>query len=128
MRVYRKSKDKDTYIFREDHLTLSTIATAKGYDAPVVFLAGVDCFETTERDRALFYVGATRAKHVLYVSGRTLRGPQGKLLSEVAVADFMLDNSPSTGASSINILTVISPGATSGKDKNSRIKLSSHIR
>jgi len=86
MRVYGKSKDKspDTYIFKEDHLTFSTIASAKGYDAPVVFLAGVDYVETTEKSRALFYVGATRAKHMLYISGKASSGPNGELLSEAA--------------------------------------------
>lgn len=61
--------DKDQYIFREGHLTISTTHGAKGYDAYVVFLVGVDLFDLNERDRASFYVGATRAKMVLYVSG-----------------------------------------------------------
>jgi len=82
VRVYRKSEDKNAYIFRDDCLTLSTINSAKGYDAPVVFLAGIDRFGTTETDRAFFYVGATRAKHILYVSGLNLTGRQETLLSE----------------------------------------------
>ena len=80
--MFGKSDDKDTYLFRDDHLTLSTIASAKGYDAPVVFLAGVDRFGTTETDRALFYVGATRAKHVLHISGMKLISPTETLLAE----------------------------------------------
>jgi hypothetical protein len=84
VRVYGPRGDRDAYIFREGHLTLSTIFSAKGYDVPVVFLAGVDRLTTTEQDRALFYVGATRAKHMLYVSGTTARGQQTELLAEAA--------------------------------------------
>ena len=76
LRVYRQSHDKDSYLFRENHLTLSTIASAKGYDAPVVFLADMDRFEGTPQDRALFYVGATRAKHFLYLLGVNHRGQE----------------------------------------------------
>lgn len=63
-------KDKDQYIFREGHLTVSTIASAKGYDAYIVFLGGIDTFDpANNKDRAMFYVGATRAKLLLYLSG-----------------------------------------------------------
>jgi superfamily I DNA and RNA helicase len=61
--------DKDSYIFRKGHLTISTTKGAKGYDAPVVFLVGADQFENTREGRASFYVGATRAKMLLFVSG-----------------------------------------------------------
>jgi superfamily I DNA and RNA helicase len=81
LHVYGKSLDKDSYLVREDHLTLSTIASAKGYDAPIVFLADVDRFEGTPEDRALFYVGATRAKHQLYLLGVTKPGHE-TLLNE----------------------------------------------
>jgi superfamily I DNA and RNA helicase len=61
--------DKDNYIFKENHLTISTTKGAKGYDAYVVFLVGADLFETNDEGRASFYVGATRAKLALYVTG-----------------------------------------------------------
>jgi superfamily I DNA and RNA helicase len=64
-----KNPDKDSYIFRKGHLTISTTKGAKGYDAPVVFLAGADQFENNREGRASFYVGATRAKMLLFVSG-----------------------------------------------------------
>lgn len=73
-----KSDDKDRYIFRERHLTLSTTRGAKGYDAFVGFLLGADEFAPTLQGRASFYVGATRAKYMLTVTG--LEG--GELLQE----------------------------------------------
>ncbi|HXS95473.1 MAG TPA: 3'-5' exonuclease [Candidatus Limnocylindrales bacterium] len=82
MRVYGQSPDKESYLFREDHLTLSTVASAKGYDAPVVFLADVDRYQGTPEDRALFYVEATRAKYLLYLLDEKKRG-QDTLLDEI---------------------------------------------
>jgi superfamily I DNA/RNA helicase len=67
---YGKRDDRNNYIFRENCLTMSTVHGAKGYDAYVVFLAGTDVFSEDEAGRATFYVGATRAKQVLYVTGR----------------------------------------------------------
>jgi superfamily I DNA and RNA helicase len=61
--------DQDTYIFRKNHLTISTTFGAKGYDAQIVFLVGVDQFSTDKKGRASFYVGATRSKMLLYLSG-----------------------------------------------------------
>lgn len=66
---FGKHEDKDRYIFQPGCLTLSTVYGAKGYDAPIVFLAGADRFESTKEGRAGFYVGATRAKLLLYVTG-----------------------------------------------------------
>lgn len=63
------SRDKDEFIFQRGKLTISTIYGAKGYDAPIVFLCGVDKFELESEGRASFYVGATRAKYNLYLSG-----------------------------------------------------------
>ena len=63
---------RDEYIFKPKHLTLATPNAAKGYDAHVVFLVGADLFPAEGDEnagRAAFYVAATRAKNVLYVSG-----------------------------------------------------------
>jgi superfamily I DNA/RNA helicase len=73
---------------------LSTIASAKGYDAPVVFLADMDRFEGTPQDRALFYVGATRAKHFLYLLGVNHRG-QETLLDEARRVQKALEGTAS---------------------------------
>jgi superfamily I DNA and RNA helicase len=61
--------DQDRYIFEPGYLTISTIHGAKGYDAMVVFLVGVDQFDDEPKDRAIFYVGATRSKLALYLTG-----------------------------------------------------------
>lgn len=64
--------DRDRYILSPGQLTLSTVYGAKGYDAHVVFLVGADLFPASgdeNKGRAAFYVAATRAKHLLYVTG-----------------------------------------------------------
>ena len=66
---FGSNKDKDRYIFQAGKLTISTIYGAKGYDAPIVFLAGIDRIRTDKEGRAAFYVAATRAKMFLYLSG-----------------------------------------------------------
>ncbi|TVR19503.1 MAG: DUF2075 domain-containing protein [Anaerolineaceae bacterium] len=66
-----RRKDRDSYIFCPDHITISTTRGAKGYDAQVVFLIGVDTFDLDEANRSSFYVGATRTKLALYVTGVT---------------------------------------------------------
>ncbi len=81
IKPYGESPEKDQYIFRDDYLTLSTTRGAKGYDAHVVFLIGTDQFIPDTTGRASFYVGATRAKTLLYISG--LDKP-GTLLTEAA--------------------------------------------
>lgn len=69
MRPYGESPDRNEYIFREGYLTISTTHGAKGYDAQIVFLAAADLFGPEKQGRASFYVGATRAKMVLYITG-----------------------------------------------------------
>jgi len=71
--------DKNNYIFQPKCLTISTIHSAKGYDAPIVFLFGIDTLSEDEKGRAIFYVGSTRAKYKLYLTGK--RGGSS-LLSE----------------------------------------------
>jgi superfamily I DNA and RNA helicase len=69
VKPFGKDGDQDTLIFKKNSLTLSTVHGAKGYDAYVVFLAGADLFREDEAGRASFYVGATRAKLTLHVTG-----------------------------------------------------------
>jgi superfamily I DNA and RNA helicase len=83
----KKNVDKDSYILQPGKLTLSTTKGAKGYDAYVVFLIGADQFPNTREGRASFYVGATRGKLALYVSGRN---SPGSLLNEAAGVHQML--------------------------------------
>lgn len=59
---------KDAAAVEVGRITVSTIASAKGYDAPYVILASAhDCGDGTE-GRATFYVGCTRARDWLDVS------------------------------------------------------------
>jgi superfamily I DNA and RNA helicase len=84
---YGQSSDRDKYIFREGHLTISTTHGAKGYDAQIVFLAGADLFDLENEGRASFYVGATRAKMMLYITG--LDSP-GALIKEAEAINTAL--------------------------------------
>jgi superfamily I DNA/RNA helicase len=59
---------KDELIRKEGCVTLSTIKSAKGYDAPVSVLMAAQEFGTDSESRAGFYVGATRAQVRLYVT------------------------------------------------------------
>jgi hypothetical protein len=69
-----RESEKDEYIFADSELTVSTINSAKGYDAQIVFLLAADTFTTEPEGRASFYVGATRAKLLLYVTGLSTTG------------------------------------------------------
>jgi superfamily I DNA and RNA helicase len=71
---------KSRSLIEDGTLTISTIASAKGYDAPIVFLLGVDELATDTKGRASFYVGATRAKLILNLSG--MRRSERSLLDE----------------------------------------------
>jgi superfamily I DNA and RNA helicase len=62
-------QDIDQYIFQPGKLTISTVAGAKGYDAPIVFIVGANRFGTDIEGRAAFYVAATRAKMFLQITG-----------------------------------------------------------
>lgn len=73
---------KDAPLFSPSVLTVSTIASAKGYDAPIVFLIAADLLKTDTEGRASFYVGATRAKLLLNITG--LINPPSTLLHEIA--------------------------------------------
>src|SRR5690606_23093277 len=62
----------DDLLIVSEQLTLSTIYAAKGYDAPIVFLVDIDQLEANVLGRVLFYVGVTRAKRYLVVTGLDL--------------------------------------------------------
>lgn len=63
-------------------LTLATIAAAKGYDVPFVILMDADQLPASVTGRATFYVGATRAKRYLVITG--VKTPDS-LLSEAQI-------------------------------------------
>ncbi len=59
--------DKDNPAGQQGRLTVSTVASAKGYDAYCVLLASANEFSTDVTGRASFYVGCTRAAEYLEV-------------------------------------------------------------
>jgi len=87
IRPYGQNPDRDEYIFREGYLTISTTHGAKGYDAQIVFVVGTDLFDTENEGRASFYVGATRAKMLLYISGLDR---SGTLIAEAEAVNTVL--------------------------------------
>ncbi|MCL2661197.1 MAG: hypothetical protein FWD64_11875 [Acidobacteriaceae bacterium] len=91
----KNNPDKDRYIFENGCLTLATVKAAKGYDSPIVFLMGVDSFTESVEDRAQFYVGATRAKVCLFVTG--IRG-QGLAEEAEAVSKLLATSTPNPDA------------------------------
>jgi superfamily I DNA/RNA helicase len=60
--------DKDGLAVQPNRVTVSTIASAKGYDAPYVFLVSLDDVPDDVEGRASVYVGCTRAREWLEVS------------------------------------------------------------
>lgn len=94
--------EKNLYIFQKNALTVSTVHGAKGYDAGIVFLTGLHDFSAEKMQgyeeerksiheaecRAMFYVGATRAKYQLYLSGVKDNGKS--LLNEIEKMHLML--------------------------------------
>jgi superfamily I DNA and RNA helicase len=70
---------KDDYILKPGHLTATTTRSAKGYDGYVAFVVGADTFPLTSQGRASFYVGCSRARLRLYVTGI---GGNGTLIEE----------------------------------------------
>ncbi|MEW5796766.1 MAG: UvrD-helicase domain-containing protein [Candidatus Zixiibacteriota bacterium] len=84
--------DVDSYNEIEDKLTLMTIHSAKGLEYATVFLVGLEeglfPLQRTltepaelEEERRLFYVGATRARHKLFLSSAASRFRFGEVIS-----------------------------------------------
>jgi hypothetical protein len=89
------AESKARPLIEDGTLTVSTIASAKGYDAPVVFLLGVDDLATDTKGRASFYVGATRAKLSLTITGvvrdtRTLLDEVARTATALGPADRVI--------------------------------------
>ncbi len=80
----------DLYDEQAGAVTLMTLHNAKGLEFPVVFIVGMEdgvfphmrCMgseESMEEERRLFYVGVTRAKELLYLTGAAYRSQYGDL-------------------------------------------------
>jgi hypothetical protein len=77
--VHLPFKDKDRPLGEPGRLTISTVASAKGYDAYCVLLASANEFPTDVKGRANFYVGGTRAVERLDVFANEATGLAGEL-------------------------------------------------
>jgi superfamily I DNA and RNA helicase len=66
---------KRSHQFNAGHITIGTVGRLKGYEAPVVFVIAADRFGVDPRGRASFYVAVTRAKQLLYISGKRTLEP-----------------------------------------------------
>ncbi|MBD3373474.1 AAA family ATPase [candidate division KSB1 bacterium] len=86
--------DIDNWDDRANAVTLMTLHAAKGLEFSVVFIAGLeeglfplsrslDDSAALEEERRLFYVGATRAKHKLYLSWARNRRRYGERINSV---------------------------------------------
>lgn len=65
--VHLAFKEKDAPLCPAGKVTVSTVHSAKGYDAFIVLLAGANDFRTDVTGRACFYVACTRAVERLEV-------------------------------------------------------------
>ncbi len=83
------SSDIDSYSEKEERVALMTLHSAKGLEFPVVFIIGMEeklipHFNSikddgdVEEERRLFYVGITRAREKLYLTGARSRRFFGK--------------------------------------------------
>lgn len=83
------SSDIDSYSEKEERIALMTLHSAKGLEFPVVFIIGMEeklipHFNSikddgdVEEERRLFYVGITRAREKLYLTGARSRRFFGK--------------------------------------------------
>ena len=95
--------DIDDAKLDSDKFTLMTLHSAKGLEFPVVFLAGMEegLFpharswmddEEMEEERRLCYVGITRAKQLLYLTGARVRTIYGR--TEVSEPSRFLEEIP----------------------------------
>ncbi|MDM8001032.1 MAG: hypothetical protein QUS33_13870, partial [Dehalococcoidia bacterium] len=82
--VHVAFKEKDKPLGQKGRLTVSTVASAKGYDAYCVLLASANEFTTDVTGRANFYVGCTRAIEYLEVFAYENRGLASEMQAVLA--------------------------------------------
>jgi len=72
--IHVATAKKDDLLHQRGWLSISTVASAKGYDAYAVLLCGADEFPTDVQGRASFYVACTRAIEYLEAFGTRRAG------------------------------------------------------
>ncbi len=86
-RIHLSIEDRDELIGCPGNLSISTVASAKGFEAPCVLLVSADTFPTHVKGRAAFYVGCTRAMEYLEILAA---GRQGLVLEIQSSLDLLL--------------------------------------
>jgi superfamily I DNA and RNA helicase len=74
VRVRSTVEEKDNLIGEPGVVTVSTVHSAKGYDAYAVLIVAANRFRDSVLDRALFYVACTRAIDLLEVTAHAREG------------------------------------------------------
>lgn len=75
---------KDELLHKRGWLSVSTVASAKGYDAYCVLIANGDEFPSDIQGRVNFYVASTRAIEYLEVFASSRRGLVAEMEQAVA--------------------------------------------
>jgi superfamily I DNA and RNA helicase len=78
---------KDAIAIEHGKITVSTVASTKGYDAPQVILASVDQFPESVEGRVCLYVACTRAREWLEGSAAKMTDLARELESSVSATN-----------------------------------------
>ncbi|MCF0125144.1 MAG: ATP-binding domain-containing protein [Clostridia bacterium] len=106
IRLYIDSTKDDSKISDEDVVSLMTIHYAKGTEHPVVFICGMtyNVFPSfrgmSEEERRICFVGLTRAKEKLYLSGYNF---PSDLIEEMGKENIKLEKTSFKSISSSNL-------------------------
>jgi len=89
------TEESDEEVKKEDKVQIMTPHNAKGLEFPVVYIIGLEegiapllrsdssiTSEDIEEERRLMYVGMTRAKEILHISGAATRFLHGRLMQQ----------------------------------------------
>ena len=86
-KIHLSIEDRDELIGGPGNLSISTVASAKGFEAPCVLLVSAETIPTHVKGRAAFYVGCTRAMEYLEILAA---GRQRLVLEIQASLDLLL--------------------------------------
>jgi superfamily I DNA and RNA helicase len=85
--IHVATSNKDELIHQRGYLCISTVASAKGYDAYCVLIADGNEFPTDTQGRASFYVACTRAIEYLEVFASSQSGLAAEMQKAIAALD-----------------------------------------
>jgi superfamily I DNA/RNA helicase len=85
--IHIATSRKDELLHQRGFLSISTVASAKGYDAYCVLIADGDSFPTDTQGRASFYVACTRAIEYLEVFASSRSGLVAEMQEAIAALE-----------------------------------------